>query len=99
MLLASLAAWIIFNVPIGFIHPPATSCLVYNQSGFFIQTPAALKQSNRAKRSNLMDDVADVDFLHAPFNTPNLFNGAHDDSTWAQPKALTFSGGLIFQIL
>lgn len=95
MLLASLAAWIIFNVPIGFIHPPATSCLVYNQSGFFIQTPKALKQSNRPKRSSFMDDVDDVDFLHAPFNTPNLFNGADgDDGVWAPPKALTLSGEL-----
>ena len=96
MLLASLAAWIIFNVPIGFIHPPATSCLVYNQSGFFIQTPKALKLGNRGKRSSgggsFMDDVGDVDFMQAPFNTPNLFNGGGDDDHWKNPATLTFTG-------
>jgi len=94
MLLASLAAWIIFNVPIGFIHPPATSCLVYNQSGFFIQTPKALKLGNRGKRSSggsFMDDVGDVDFMQAPFNTPNLFNGGGDDDHWKNPATLTFT--------
>lgn len=48
MLLCSLAAWVIFNVPIGFIRPPPTSCLVYNSSGFFIETP---KMSKLVKRS------------------------------------------------
>ena len=65
MLLGSLAAWIIFNVPIGFIRPPATSCLVYNSSGFFIETPKAL--INRiSKRS--------IDY-EAEFQQENLIGG------------------------
>ena len=82
MLLASLAAWVIFNVPIGFIHPPATSCLVYNQSGFFIETPKSI--SNRAKRS-ISDRDQPILLMDAPFNTPNLFNNGDGDimeHTW-----------------
>lgn len=60
MLLGSLAAWIIFNVPVGFIRPPASSCLVYNSSDFFIQTPKGLV--NRIdKRSISPSDYYDVE--------------------------------------
>jgi len=86
MLLASLAAWIIFNVPIGFMHPPATSCLVYNQSGFYIQTPKALKMGNRVKRG--LGDDGGFSLPEAPFNTPNLYD---DEKTWTAPKALTYT--------
>ena len=89
MLLASLAAWIIFNVPIGFMHPPATSCLVYNQSGFYIQTPKALKMGNRVKRG--LGDDGGFSLPEAPFNTPNLYD---DEKTWTAPKALTYTGKL-----
>lgn len=53
MLLGSLAAWIVFNVPLGFIRPPATSCLVYNTSGFFIETPKTLTYGYNTARTNL----------------------------------------------
>ncbi|XP_065567163.1 major facilitator superfamily domain-containing protein 6-like isoform X2 [Artemia franciscana] len=41
ILLCSLAAWIVFNVPLGFIHPPTTSCLIYNVTTdqYFIDIP------------------------------------------------------------
>lgn len=60
MLLGSLAAWIIFNVPIGFIRPPATSCLVYNSSGFFIETPKGLI-NRMSKRSISESDYFDFE--------------------------------------
>lgn len=60
MLLGSLAAWIIFNVPIGFIRPPATSCLVYNSSGFFIETPKGLV-NHMSKRSISESDYFDFE--------------------------------------
>lgn len=40
MLLASLSAWIIFTLPLGFIQPPATSCITkYNESYYMLRTP------------------------------------------------------------
>lgn len=66
MLLGSLAAWIIFNVPIGFIRPPATSCLVYNTTGFYIETPKGLV--NRIDKrsispSDYLDDFETENFM------------------------------------
>ncbi|EFX62423.1 hypothetical protein DAPPUDRAFT_120249 [Daphnia pulex] len=66
MLLGSLAAWIIFNVPIGFIRPPATSCLVYNATGFYIETPKGLV--NRIDKrsispSDYLDDFETENFM------------------------------------
>lgn len=40
MLLASLSAWIIFTLPLGFIQSPATSCIRrYNESFYELKTP------------------------------------------------------------
>jgi MFS family permease len=40
MLLASLAAWIIFTLPLGFIQPPATSCIRrVNETFYELKTP------------------------------------------------------------
>ncbi len=50
MLMCSLAAWIVFNVPLGFIHTPPTSCLVYNSSGFFIQV--TVNKESKKKEGN-----------------------------------------------
>ena len=58
MLMCSLAAWIVFNVPLGFIHTPPTACLTYNTSGFFIQT---VKASRLVKRSIVDDDLHPLD--------------------------------------
>lgn len=67
MLLGSLAAWIIFNVPLGFIRPPATSCLVYNSSGFFIETPKGLV--NRINKRS----ISESDYYD--FEQENLIGG------------------------
>lgn len=63
MLLASLAAWIIFNVPIGFIRPPATSCLIHNSTGFFINTTKGLVH-RLSKRET--DDYDEISFWGEP---------------------------------
>jgi hypothetical protein len=64
MLLGSLAAWIIFNVPVGFIRPPATSCLVYNTTaavkGFYIELPRGLVNP-KVKRSISAADYYDFE--------------------------------------
>lgn len=39
LLLASLAAWIIFTVPLGSIQPPPTSCMEYNNNTFTLTSP------------------------------------------------------------
>jgi hypothetical protein len=66
MLLGSLAAWIIFNVPLGFIRPPSTSCLIYNTTaavkGFYIETPKVLQFNRRMdKRSISASDYYDFE--------------------------------------
>jgi hypothetical protein len=39
-LLASLSAWIVFTLPLGFIQPPAEKCIVrYNESFYRLETP------------------------------------------------------------
>lgn len=37
LLLASLSCWILFTLPLGFIQPPATSCLVVKNDSYVIQ--------------------------------------------------------------
>lgn len=39
LLLASLAAWIIFTVPLGSIQPPATSCMEIKNNTATLRTP------------------------------------------------------------
>ncbi|XP_069686951.1 major facilitator superfamily domain-containing protein 6 isoform X2 [Periplaneta americana] len=40
LLLASLSAWIIFTLPLGFIQPPPTSCILKeNQTYYVLKTP------------------------------------------------------------
>lgn len=39
LLLASLAAWIIFTVPLGSIQPPATSCIEVKNDSYVLTTP------------------------------------------------------------
>lgn len=48
LLLASLSCWIIFTLPLGFIQPPATRCLVKkNDSIYMLETPMAPKVYKR----------------------------------------------------
>lgn len=39
LLLASLASWIIFTVPLGSIQPPATSCMIIKNNTGMLTTP------------------------------------------------------------
>ena len=40
MLLIAVASWIIFTLPIGFIHPPVVSCKFWNGSEFLLKLPS-----------------------------------------------------------
>ena len=44
LLLASLSAWIIFTLPLGFIQPPATSCILKENHTYIIKSPEAPEQ-------------------------------------------------------
>ncbi|KAF6198950.1 hypothetical protein GE061_006973 [Apolygus lucorum] len=39
LLMLSLLSWILFTLPLGFIQPPAKSCVVYNQTHVYLDTP------------------------------------------------------------
>ncbi|CAB0019373.1 unnamed protein product [Nesidiocoris tenuis] len=39
LLLLSLLSWILFTLPLGFIQPPAKSCVVFNQTHVYLDTP------------------------------------------------------------
>lgn len=55
LLLASLASWIIFTVPLGSIQPPATSCMAFKNNTPILTTPEVnLRMIN--KRSIQLDD-------------------------------------------
>ena len=57
MLLVAVASWIIFTLPIGFIHPPVVSCKYWNGSSFLLELPSQRQQPSseweheRQKRS------------------------------------------------
>ncbi len=80
MLLGSLAAWIIFNVPIGFIKPPATSCLVFNSSGFFIETPKGM--INRISKRSIAQ--SDADYYLTDFQQENLIDAGWTPRPWME---------------
>ncbi|XP_076678331.1 major facilitator superfamily domain-containing protein 6 jef isoform X3 [Andrena cerasifolii] len=54
ILLASLSCWIIFTLPLGFIQPPATSCMVLRNKTLYLE--ASSPQQRIVKRSASMDD-------------------------------------------
>ncbi|XP_014248796.1 major facilitator superfamily domain-containing protein 6 isoform X2 [Cimex lectularius] len=39
LLLLSLLSWILFTLPLGFIQPPAKSCVIYNTTHVYLGTP------------------------------------------------------------
>lgn len=59
ILLASLSCWIIFTLPLGFIQPPATSCMVKENSTSFLK--ASSPGQKIVKRSIDLDEC-----YHAP---------------------------------
>lgn len=61
LLLASLSAWIVFTLPLGFIQPPATSCIQrYNESYYKLQTPEVPRILKRSV-DNLAQLIEDED--------------------------------------
>lgn len=55
LLLASLSAWIIFTVPLGFIQPPVTSCIEVKNKSAYIKTFDENAPSEVSKRSIDLD--------------------------------------------
>ncbi|XP_067012148.2 major facilitator superfamily domain-containing protein 6 [Anabrus simplex] len=66
LLLASLSAWIIFTLPLGFIQPPATSCLLEKNFTYVLREPDNA-QANFVKR-----EAPPVLFLIDDFKSPKL---------------------------
>ncbi|KAJ8683655.1 hypothetical protein QAD02_019447 [Eretmocerus hayati] len=61
ILLASLSCWIIFTLPLGFIQPSGTSCMMYyasNQS-FILEIPAADARIKRSAKFELEPALSD----------------------------------------
>ena len=49
LLLTSLSAWIVFTLPLGFIQPPATSCITrVNESYYVLRTPEVQRLLKRS---------------------------------------------------
>ncbi|KAB0795046.1 hypothetical protein PPYR_11885 [Photinus pyralis] len=61
LLLGSLAAWIIFTVPIGFIQPPPTSCIEIKNDGLYIKT----YERNPTNQSNWYASNKEIESLRA----------------------------------
>jgi len=55
LLLLSVACWIIFTVPVYYIHPPVVSCKFWNGSQYQIMEPEYMVEEEREKRS--VDDM------------------------------------------
>ncbi|XP_046396000.1 major facilitator superfamily domain-containing protein 6 isoform X4 [Ischnura elegans] len=61
LLLASLTCWIVFTVPLGFIQPPATSCILrHNHTEYVLRTPGAEDEA-RYLHKRSVDEVAAED--------------------------------------
>lgn len=64
MLLSSLGAWIIFTLPLGFIQPPATSCIErFNNTAYELKTPEVpriLKRSVSIEQYNEADSLEEI---------------------------------------
>jgi hypothetical protein len=76
LLLASLSAWIIFTLPLGFIQPPATSCILKENNTFILKTPAPpermyKREVNKHTLSLLVD--SDLEKLGASNTDTNMF--------------------------
>lgn len=89
LLLASLSAWIIFTLPLGFIQPPAASCLQRrNLTEFELRTPDV---NRMLKRSVIQEDYPRALRLHFPIGQSPLDVKAasnYDDnihSGWVKP--------------
>lgn len=55
ILLASLACWILFTLPLGFIQPPPTSCIIQINNTEFLDLPESEKKI--VKRYSLNQEI------------------------------------------
>ncbi|TRY69318.1 hypothetical protein TCAL_14242 [Tigriopus californicus] len=82
MLLIAVGSWIVFTLPIGFIHPPVVSCKYFNGTQYLLKLP---KTEERTKRSveDAWDNYpeSDLDWL-----TP--------DTVDELPRALPLASGM-----
>ena len=51
LLLLSLSCWIVFTVPVYYIHPPVVSCKIWNNSQYELMEPDYMAEMERNKRS------------------------------------------------
>ncbi|XP_033218871.1 major facilitator superfamily domain-containing protein 6-A isoform X3 [Belonocnema kinseyi] len=72
MLLASLSCWIIFTLPLGFIQPPVTTCMIEKNYSYYLSAPENLKGPRIVKRSINNDELSsateDTDYLEVAAN-------------------------------
>lgn len=70
LLLASLSCWIIFTLPLGFIQPPATRCIVRkNATTYMLETPMAPRVY---KRDVSAADLSAADPPAADLSAPEM---------------------------
>lgn len=55
ILLASLSCWIIFTLPLGFVQPPPTSCMVRSNDTYYLE--ASSREQRIVKRSTDLDEL------------------------------------------
>lgn len=85
LLLASLTSWILFTLPIGFIQPPATSCIRANSpTSFSLVEPQV--PSPRIHKRSIGDPSTELgelnDALLAAIGSNNLLNRTRRDVPW-----------------
>ena len=67
-----MASWIIFTLPVGFIHPPVVSCKYWNGTEYFLKEPKFMfGEERREKRSLPVVDVIPP-FLEETLNIDEL---------------------------
>jgi len=94
LLLLAVSSWIIFTLPIGFIHPPVVSCKFWNGTQYLLQEPRHLVQ--REKRSiedtfaiisaepALFDNFTDIDIDASPLGAlTRVKRDEYQDHKWA----------------
>ncbi|OXU27987.1 hypothetical protein TSAR_001286 [Trichomalopsis sarcophagae] len=77
ILLASLSCWIIFTLPLGFIQPPATSCMLYKNHTNYLYIPDADQKIVKRSLDNQLSP--EIFITDTKFKTVNniSFNQLH----------------------
>ncbi|XP_023322863.1 major facilitator superfamily domain-containing protein 6 [Eurytemora carolleeae] len=56
LLLMSVASWVLFTLPIGFIHPPVVSCKHNNGSHYLLKDPSYMEKISKRDVSAVLED-------------------------------------------